>query len=295
MSERRLDHEMVARGLVPSRSQAQQLIRSGWVTVDGSVVTKPSRPVRTGEGVALVPAEGAPAVEDAGATQDRGAAAWILRGRVGRGAVKLEHALATWGPEGLSVAGARCLDVGASTGGFTQVLLEHEAEHVVALDVGRGQLHARLRDDPRVTDVSQTSIRDVRPGDLGEPFQVVVADLSFISLSLVLPAVARLLTEGGHAVLLVKPQFEVGRHALGRGGVVRSGQARAQVLERLDGEARAAGLTPVDLDRSPVTGSSGNIEYLWWLRVCPNGMMDCGRAPDRLAARRRELRGQEEP
>jgi 23S rRNA (cytidine1920-2'-O)/16S rRNA (cytidine1409-2'-O)-methyltransferase len=292
---------MVARGLVPSRSQAQQLIRSGLVTVDAVVVTKPSRPVRASEVVTLVRADGVPAGPDGGApqdpggAQDPGAASWILRGWVGRGALKLEHALATWGPAGLTVEGARCLDVGASTGGFTQVLLEHGAEHVVALDVGRGQLHARLRDDPRVTDVPQTSIRDVRPGDLGEPFQVLVADLSFISLSLVLPAVAGLLAEGGHAVLLVKPQFEVGRRAVGRGGVVRSARARAQVLERLDGEARASGLTPVDLDRSPVTGTTGNVEYLWWLRACPSGMMDCGRAPDRLAARRRELRGQEEP
>lgn len=289
MSDRRLDHEVVARGLAPSRSQAQQLIRSGLVTVDGVVVLKPSLPVGHDDDVALVPAKEAPGADDPGA------AAWILRGWVGRGALKLEHALEVWGRAGLTVAGARCLDVGASTGGFTQVLLEHGADHVVALDVGRDQLHTRLREDPRVTDMSQTSVRDVVPGDLGAPFDVVVADLSFISLSLVLPALAALTAVGGHVVVLVKPQFEVGRGSLGRGGVVRSRTARAEVLERLDAEARAAGLTPVDLERSPVTGSSGNIEYLWWLRVCPDGMMDCGRPPDELAARRRELRGQEEP
>lgn len=289
MTQRRLDHELVARGLAPSRSQAQQLIRAGLVEADGRVVVKASASVGPGVHLAIS------AVDETAGHQDLGGAGWIMRGWVGRGAVKLEHALTRWGPTGLGVTGRRCLDVGASTGGFTQVLLEHGAASVTALDVGRDQLDTRLREDPRVIDRPGTSVRDVGPDDLGGPFDVVVADLSFISLSLVLPGLARLTVDGGHLMLLVKPQFEVGRLALGSAGVVRSGQARAQVLDRLDREARESGLTPVDLDRSPVTGARGNIEYLWWLRVCPTGMMDCGRAPDELAARRRELRGQEEP
>lgn len=290
MSRSRLDQALVARGLARSRTQAQQLVRAGLVLVDGAVVTRPAAPV--GEDSRL-------GLGDAAGLEDTAEAGWITRGWVGRGAIKLEHALGRWEPLGHAVSGARCLDVGASTGGFTQVLLEHDAAHVVALDVGHDQLAPSLREDPRVTDLPGTSIRDVDPADpadpaLGASFDVVVADLSFISLRLVLPTLARLTVDRGHVVLLVKPQFEVGRAALGRGGVVRAPSARAQILEELDPVARAAGLTPVDVERSPVTGGSGNVEYLWWLRVCPSGMMDCGRTVADLEARREELRQEEE-
>lgn len=290
MSGERLDQALVGRGLARSRSQAQQLVRAGVVQVDGDVVTRPARPVDPAS--QLVVAE--PADDSGKAAADLGGAGWITRGWVGRGAVKLEHALTRWEPEGLAVAGRRCLDVGASTGGFTQILLEHGAAHVTALDVGHEQLDERLRGHPQVTERSGTSVRDVDADALGGPFEVLVADLSFISLSLVLPTLAGLLVDEGHLVLLVKPQFEVGRDEIGRTGVVRSVQARARVLDRLDAQARELGLSPVDLERSPVTGAAGNIEYLWWLRVCPAGMMDWGRPPAELEARRRELRGQEE-
>lgn len=287
MTRARLDQALVARGLARSRTQAQQLVRAGLVLLDGTVAT---RPATTVEDTATVELTEAPTGQDTSAVD------WITRGWVGRGAVKLQHALDRWAPQGLTVRDARCLDVGASTGGFTQVLLEHGARHVVALDVGHDQLAAQVRDDPRVQDLSGTSIRDVDPLDpaLGGPFDVVVADLSFISLTLVLPTLAPLTRAGGHLVLLVKPQFEVGRHGLGKGGVVRSSAARSAVLAALDPLARQAGLHPVDLERSPVTGGSGNVEYLWWLRVCPPGMMDCGRTVAQLAVRREELRREEE-
>lgn len=280
MSQARLDVALVARGLARSRTQAQALVRDGLVRVDGTVVSRPATLV-----------ERTTVLEVTGAGSAEGSA-WIQRGWVGRGALKLDHGLTRWEPAGLRVAGRRCLDVGASTGGFTQVLLERGAEHVVALDVGHEQLDPSLREDPRVRDLAGTSVRDVSPADVG-PVGLVVADLSFISLRVVLPVLPRLCEPGADLVLLVKPQFEVGRDALGRTGVVRSVQQRATVLADLEQHAVGAGLAPVDLVRSPVTGSSGNIEYLWWLRRCPTGMMDWS-DPVRLRARRAELRDEEE-
>lgn len=264
-----------------TRSQAAQLIRAGRVLLDEVVVTRASAPVSDGQEVSL-----RAAVHDE--------TSWIVRGWVGRGSLKLDHALTVWEPEGLLVRDRRCLDVGASTGGFTQVLLERGADHVVALDVGRDQLDPRVAVDPRVTERSGTNVRDVDPHEVGGPFDVVVADLSFISLTLVLPALQALSSPGADLVLLVKPQFEVGRERLGRDGLVRRVQDRYDVLEALDGSARAAGLAPVDLHRSPVVGGTGNVEYLWWLRRCPDGMMDCGRGPAELAARRGALRLEED-
>ena len=284
MTAQRLDQALVARGLARSRNQAQQLVRAGVVTVDGTVVDRPSTTIPSAARVELA----------ATPTADHDAA-WITRGWVGRGALKLDHALTRWEPHGLRVAGRRCIDVGASTGGFTQVLLERGAAHVVALDVGHDQLDERLVHDDRVSDRAGTSVRTVTPAELGGPFDVVVADLSFISLALVLPQLAALAGPDAELVLLVKPQFEVGREALGRAGVVRSARARHDVLAALDGVAREAGLAPMDLARSPVSGTTGNVEYLWWLRVCPPGMMDCGRTRVEMEARRRELREEERP
>ena len=273
----RVDAALVARGLARSRGHARELIGGGHVIIEGRVATKPAAPVRPDTVIELA--------GDAGPA------------RVGRAAGKLDAAFARFGPAGLSARDRRCLDVGASTGGFTQVLLEQGAAHVVALDVGHGQLVPQLAADPRVTERSGVNIRDVDPTHLTAghgPFGLLVADLSFISLRLVLPHLAPLLAPDGDAVLLVKPQFEVGREGLGRGGVVRSAEVRAQVLRRLDGRARELGLGPWDLDRSPLAGGSGNVEYLWWLRRCRPGMMDCGRDRALLEERRRELRKEED-
>lgn len=277
----RLDRAVVARGLARTRSQAAQLIRAGRVLVDGRAVTRASVTVGPGQELLL------------GQSQDE-ETSWIVRGWVGRGALKLDHALRLWAPEGLSVEGRHCLDVGASTGGFTQVLLEYGAAHVVALDVGHDQLDPRVARDPRVTERSNTNIRTVDPDQVAGPVDVVVADLSFISLSLVLPVLPALCQPGADLVLLVKPQFEVGRERLGRDGLVRRAEDRFAVLERLDAQARDVGLAPVDLHRSPVLGGTGNVEYLWWLRRCQDGMMDCGREPAELAARRGVLRLEED-
>jgi 23S rRNA (cytidine1920-2'-O)/16S rRNA (cytidine1409-2'-O)-methyltransferase len=199
------------------------------------------------------------------------------------------HALREWAPDGLSAAGRRCLDVGASTGGFTQVLLAEGATHVTALDVGHGQLVADLADDPRVRDLPGTNIRHVVPADLGEPFELVVADLSFISLEAALPAMTSLVSTGGDLVLLVKPQFEVGRERLGRGGVVHSPRERARALHRVVDAAVAGGLVVRGLTRSPLTGAHGNTEYLLWLSPAAPGMMSI---PD-TTARIDQLTGEE--
>lgn len=248
----RVDQALVQRGLARSRAVAREYLDAGRVTCDGRPVRKASERVA-----------GDQLLEVAGTTEP-----WV-----GRAAHKLLAALETFGPRGLSATGRDCLDVGASTGGFTQVLLAAGARHVVALDVGHGQLAPAVAGDPRVTERSGTSIRDVGPGDLGGPFALVVADLSFISLVLVLPRLAEQTAVDGDLVLLVKPQFEVGRHALGRTGVVRSQQQRAQVLRRVLATATGLGLHPHGLRASPVTGQQGNQEYLLWLARRTTGMM----------------------
>jgi 23S rRNA (cytidine1920-2'-O)/16S rRNA (cytidine1409-2'-O)-methyltransferase len=240
----RLDAELVRRGLARSRGQARDLVRKGGVLVDGAAVTKPSSAVSPASAIAL---------------------AERPDGWVSRGAYKLLGALRVFGPRGLDVTGKRCLDVGASTGGFTQVLLDAGAAHVTALDVGTGQLAADVAQDPRVEERSGTSIRDVRPGDLGEPFEIVVADLSFISLRLVLGVVASLMTSTADAVLLVKPQFEVGRERLARRGVVTSPAEQARVLSEVLEAAQPAGLRAQAVEPSPIRGASGNQEYLLWV------------------------------
>lgn len=192
---------------------------------------------------------------------------------MGRAAYKLLAALDGFDAAGLRVEGRRCLDVGASTGGFTQVLLARGAAAVTALDVGRDQLAAPVRDDPRVQERSATSIRDVGPDDLGGVFEVIVGDLSFISLRLVLAPIAHLLAPDGDVILLVKPQFEVGRHALGKTGVVHSTQQRVEAVRAVLGSGKDHGLHPFGLLPSPVVGSTGNREYLLWLAPRTTGMM----------------------
>lgn len=241
---RRLDAELVRRGMSRSRGQARELIVAGNVRVDGRAETKPSLTVDEQTDIAL-------AVEP-----ER----WV-----GRAAYKLLGALEAFGPRGLRVAGRRCLDVGASTGGFTQVLLEAGATQVTALDVGHGQLVRRLAQDTRVEERSGTNIRDTSAGSLGAPFDVVVADLSFISLRLTLPAMAAQLRPDGDLVVLVKPQFEVGRDRVGRTGVVASWVEHERVLRDVTTQATALGLGVLGLVPSPIRGGEGNREYLVWM------------------------------
>ncbi|MFX0538814.1 TlyA family RNA methyltransferase [Ornithinimicrobium sp. Y1847] len=297
----RLDVALVRRGLARSRTQAQALVRAEVVLLDGRVVTKASTTVADHQQLSLTPAD--PFGEEA---------RWIVHGYVGRGALKLRHALLTWAPRGLTVESRRCLDIGASTGGFTQVLLEEGAREVIALDVGHGQLAEQVRAHPAVRDLSGTNIRDTSTADLGGPVEVIVGDLSFISLTHVIPvlpgliAVDSAVSEGAgggehessaEIVLLVKPQFEVGADRLGRGGIVRSAALRHDALTRIADLGRAHGLIPMDVERSPVTGGvegEGNIEYLLWLRPCRSSMMDLGPSPQDWAARCAELRMEEE-
>lgn len=257
MTTRRLDAELVVRGLARSRAQARELVGGGAVVVDGRVAGKPAQPVGPESQIQLTEAP----------------SEWV-----GRAALKLLHAIELWGTEGthpagtaevLHVAHRRCLDVGASTGGFTQVLLAGGAEHVTALDVGHGQLVPFLAEDPRVRDLPGTNIRGVEPADLGGAFDLVVADLSFISLRLVLPVLKRLVTEDGDLVVLVKPQFEVGRERLGRGGVVTSPHEHRRVLRDIREASTAEGLRLVAVAASPIRGGDGNREFLFWLTPRP--------------------------
>ena len=234
----RLDVAVVARGLFASREKAKAAIAGGLVYVNGRRVAKPS----TAIGACDV-------LEIRGET---------LR-YVGRGGLKLERALEAFS---VDVTGARCVDLGASTGGFTDCLLQHGAGFVISVDVGHGQLDARLAADPRVRSLEGTDARAVTPELLGGAVDVAVTDVSFISLAKVLPAMAGALRDGGVAICLIKPQFEAGREHVGKRGVVRDASVHRAVIERILGEAHAAGLRPRALDHSPITGPEGNIEYL---------------------------------
>ncbi len=254
MTRSRLDAALVARGLARSRGQAGELIRDGVVLVDERVVGKPSHQISDAAVITLT----------------REVDRWV-----GRAALKLLHALELWP---IDVAGRRCLDVGASTGGFTQVLLEHRASQVTALDVGHGQLAARLAHDPRVIDLPRTNIRDVDAGSLGGRFDLVVCDLSFISLTVALPAIRPLVADGGDVVALVKPQFEVGRERLGRSGVVTSRHERRRVLRTVHETATRLGLVIRAAAPSPIPGGEGNVEFLLWL--APRGISTAGMPAD---------------
>jgi 23S rRNA (cytidine1920-2'-O)/16S rRNA (cytidine1409-2'-O)-methyltransferase len=248
-STHRLDVELVARSLARSRGQARDLVKAGSVLLDGSPARKVSTPVSADQSLEL--ASG-------------------VEGWVSRAAYKLGAAFAAFGPDGLSVADKRCFDVGACTGGFTQVLLREGAREVVALDVGHGQLAEEIAGDPRVIERSSINIRDAREEDLGGLAELVVADLSFISLRLVLPVLRDLVEPTGDLVLLVKPQFEVGRERLGKGGVVRSARDRAMVIEEVVAAATTVGLNTRALRGSPIRGATGNAEYLLWLTPRPD-------------------------
>ncbi len=241
----RLDAELVRRGLARSRGHAHDLVDAGRVLVAGRPATKASQQVDAATAVHLVGDE----------------PVWASRA-----AAKLGAALDAWEPRGLLVAGRRCLDVGASTGGFTQMLLHHGAAHVVSLDVGHHQLAPSVASDPRVEERSGRSVRGLGAADLGGPGDLVVADLSFISLTLVLADLAGLVAADGDVVVLVKPQFEVGRARLGRRGVVSDPHDRRAALLAVSAAAQDAGLFPYGVLLSPVPGGAGNVEYLMWLR-----------------------------
>ena len=239
----RLDAELVRRGLARSRAQARTLVEAGSVLVGGAVARKASLPVSATDEVAL-------------ATEPD---PWVSRA-----AYKLLTALEVFGGRGLSAHGKRCIDVGASTGGFTQVLLAHGAARVEAVDVGHGQLVPELAGDPRVREWSGTNVRDLDPAAIGGPAPLVVADLSFISLRTVMPQLAALTEHGGDLVVLVKPQFEVGRERLGKAGLVRRPQDRARAITDAADAAVACGLHPLEVHHSPIQGATGNQEYLLW-------------------------------
>lgn len=219
----------------------------GAVAVGGQVATKASRRIDPDDDIQLV----------------RAADPWVSRA-----AHKLLRALSLWP---IDVEGRRCLDAGASTGGFTQVLLSRHAGHVTALDVGHGQLVAEVAADARVHDLPGTNIRDVDAASLGGRFDIVVCDLSFISLTIALPHLSALVEPDGDLVTLVKPQFEVGRERLGRGGVVTSSHEHERVLRIVHEAATGADLTVMGAARSPIAGSEGNVEFLLWLRPCRPG------------------------
>ena len=246
----RLDAELVRRRLARSREHASELIAQGRVKVGGVQATKPATGVTTD--VAIVVATD-PERPD----------------YVSRGGHKLAGALVAFGPQGFRVAGRRCLDAGASTGGFTDVLLRHDAREVVAVDVGYGQLAWKLRQDQRVVVHDRTNIRDLTPALIGGPVEVVVGDLSFISLELVLDALLGVVVPDADLALMVKPQFEVGRERVGKGGVVRDPALRAEAVTTVARAAAMRGWGARLVATSPLPGPSGNVEFFLWLRRGP--------------------------
>jgi 23S rRNA (cytidine1920-2'-O)/16S rRNA (cytidine1409-2'-O)-methyltransferase len=244
-SRTRLDAELVRRRLARSRDQAADLISAGRVAVAGLPAVKAATQV----------------TQDAAITVAEAASGKDYASRGGR---KLEGALRAFA--GLTVAGRRCLDAGASAGGFTDVLLRAGAEHVIAADVGYGQLAWELRSDPRVTVLDRVNVRYLTPAQVAPSPGLVTADLSFISLTLVLPALAACAAPDADFVLLVKPQFEVGRGQVGAGGVVRDPQQRAAAVASVAAAAHEIGLGVGGIAASPLPGPSGNVEYFLWLR-----------------------------
>ena len=249
----RLDAELVRRGLARSRDHAAELIADGRVTVSGATATKAATAVTTDVALVVVPD---PAL--------RGGQEYVSRG-----GHKLAGALAAFLPQGLTVSGRRCLDAGASTGGFTDVLLREGAREVVAVDVGYGQLAWRLQQDERVDVRDRTNVRDLDLVKVGGPADLVVGDLSFISLTLVLDALIAVADDGSDLVLMVKPQFEVGKERVGKGGVVRDPAARADAVVTVADAAANRGWGARAVTVSPLPGPSGNVEFFLWLRRGP--------------------------
>jgi 23S rRNA (cytidine1920-2'-O)/16S rRNA (cytidine1409-2'-O)-methyltransferase len=238
VTKERLDEALVAHGFLPSRSRARDAVLRSGVNVNGVAARKPSQMV--GEGDVLELHDPASAY-------------------VSRAALKLIHALDHFG---IVVAGRLCLDIGASTGGFTQVLLERGAAHVTAVDVGHGQMEQALSADPRVTLVENLNARDITRAHMPEGISLVVCDVSFISLRLALPAVMSLAASGTQLVALVKPQFEVGRDGLGKGGVVRDEALLSKACTDVSAFLQQQGWAVQEIEPSPIAGGDGNREFL---------------------------------
>jgi 23S rRNA (cytidine1920-2'-O)/16S rRNA (cytidine1409-2'-O)-methyltransferase len=252
MPRHRLDLLLVARGLAPSREKAQGMILAGQVEVEGRRVDKAGTPVAEDAEVRVAGPE---------------------HPYVSRGGVKLAAALDAFS---IDPSGLVCVDVGASTGGFTDCLLQRGARRVYAIDVGYGQLDARLRGDPRVVALEKVNARALTRDHLPEAPSLAVMDLSFISVRLVLPALVPLLAAGATVVVLVKPQFEAGRAEVGRGGIVRSDRVRDRVVAEVGGAARALGLEVLGSIPSPIRGAKGNQEFLLALRAPGGGSAMAG-------------------
>ena len=232
----RIDQLLVERGLAESRERAQALVIAGYVLVDGQKARKPGQAVTRDSRIELT--ERLPFV--------------------GRGGLKLKGALDGFG---IDVAGKVCVDIGSSIGGFTDCLLQRGAARVYAVDVGAGQLDWKLRSDPRVVVKESVNARYLTPGDIGEPADLVTCDVSFISVTLILPALVRLLKPAGVMIVLVKPQFEAGRHQVGKGGIVKDPALHAAVCARIEAAVRGYGFQTAIMD-SPILGAEGNREFL---------------------------------
>jgi len=243
--KKRLDLLMVEKGIVTARSKAERLIKDGHVTVDGAKITKPG-------------------------TQTEETAVIVLNTDmikyVSRGGLKLERAIERFGVE---LGGVTAMDVGASTGGFTDCMLQNGAQKVYAVDVGTGQLNEKLLADPRVINLENTNARYIDDTVIPEKVDFVSIDVSFISLRLILPAVVGRIKESGNAVCLIKPQFEAGRENLNKHGVVKDKKVHIEVIETVCDFVKSLGWQVIGLDYSPVKGPEGNIEYL--LRIAPQG------------------------
>ncbi len=234
----RADAALAARGLAPSRERARALIEAGLATVNGATIDKPSRRVSEGDVLAVT---------------------GNIHPYVSRGGLKLEKALQVFD---VDASGHVCVDVGASTGGFTDVLLRNGARHVYAVDVGTAQLHPSLRADPRVTCMEHVNARAMERAMFPEAPTLAVMDVSFISIRLILPALFELLGADGHVISLVKPQFEAGRQRVGKGGIVAKAATHRDILKEIVDFAPALGWRVAGLDFSPITGGDGNIEFL---------------------------------
>jgi 23S rRNA (cytidine1920-2'-O)/16S rRNA (cytidine1409-2'-O)-methyltransferase len=243
----RLDAELVRRGLARSRDHASELIGAGRVSVAGVRATKPATGVTTDAAILVTINSSTPDY-------------------VSRGGHKLAGAFAAFVPEGLALPGRRALDAGASTGGFTDVLLRHDVAEVVAVDVGYGQLAWSLRQDPRVRVLDRTNVRDLTEDAVGGLVDLTVGDLSFISLTTVLPALVSVASPDADLVLMVKPQFEVGKDRLGKGGVVREPELRVWAIEHVAEAAQRLGYGCCGVVASPLPGPAGNVEFFVWLR-----------------------------
>jgi len=243
MKRERIDKLLVERGLAESRVKAQALVMAGVVLVNEQRAVKPSDLVSPDAKIRIKHAE------DAASRY------------VGRGGLKLEAALRQFQ---INVSDLYCLDVGASTGGFTDCLLQRGARHVVALDVGHNQIHWRLRKDIRVEVREGVNARYLNPADFPQKFDLAVIDVSFISATKVMPAIVPLLTDRGQLVVLIKPQFEVGKGEVGSGGVVRDPDQHAKVIEMVNLSAEELGLRKREVMESPIRGAEGNVEFLAW-------------------------------